>query len=99
MKSKFLFIVLTIFGLLSVFSVGFSSWILTKPMDTYEEDNVMNTIVYEAYDNAKYLHINSFTTLQYYNTGFVKNNVEITNLVANGTPRTSSPTSKFRISS
>ncbi len=78
MKSKFLFVVMTLLGLLSIFSVGFASWVLTKPMDQYKEDDAMNTIVYEAYDNAKYLQINDFTKLQYYNTGFVKNNVEIT---------------------
>ena len=78
MKSKFLFIVMTIFGLFSLFSIGFSSWILSKPMDQYQEDNAMHTIVYEAYDNAKYLQIKDFTKLQYYNTGFVRNNVEIT---------------------
>ena len=78
MKSKFLLIVMTLLGMFSLFSVGFASWVLTKPIDKYEEENAMNTIVYEAYDNAKYLYINGFTKLQYYNTGFVKDNVEIT---------------------
>ncbi len=79
MKKKFLLIVVTVLGLLSVFSIGFASWILTKPMDSITKNDVMDIIVYEPYDNAKYIEIKDFTPLQYYNTGFVNNNVEISN--------------------
>ena len=79
MKKKFIVILVTILGLLSVFSVGFASWIVTKPMESYTSDETINTVVYEAYDNAKYIEIKDFTLFEYYNTGFVNNNTEITN--------------------
>ena len=32
MKSKFKLIIMTLFGMLSLFSIGFASWVLTKPI-------------------------------------------------------------------
>lgn len=78
MKSKFLLFVMTVLGLCSIFSVGFASWVLTKPMDSYNKEDAVNTIVYEAYNNVEFIDINNFTTLQYYNTGFIKDGVNVT---------------------
>ena len=78
MKSKFTLIVMTIFGFLLMFCVGFSSWVLTKPF----EQNVgsIESIVYEPHNNAKYINMDPSKTdvFDYYNTGFVINGSTIT---------------------
>ena len=72
MKSKFKLVIMTLFGMLSLFSIGFASWVLTKPIG----DNIgsIDTIVYETHDNAKYIQIEDIDVFDYYNTGFVEYN-------------------------
>lgn len=77
MKSKFFLILMSILGIVSLFSVGFATWVLSKPMDNVEYQNAFNTITYELYDNAEYIQITSNTKLEYYNTGFIDDELNI----------------------
>lgn len=79
MKSKFFLILMSILGIVSLFSVGFATWVLSKPMDNVEFQNAFNTITYELYDNAEYIQITSNTKLEYYNTGFIDDELNIVN--------------------
>lgn len=73
MKAKLTFWILSILCLVSVFSIGFASWIVVNPLEPSQYDDAIDTIVYEAYDNAQYIEILDSTALEYYNTGFVVN--------------------------
>lgn len=73
MKTKLAFWILSILCLVSIFSIGFASWIVITPFDPVQNNNAIDTIVYEAYDNAQYIEILGSTALEYYNTGFVVN--------------------------
>ena len=75
MKSKFTLIVMTLFGFLLMFCVGFSSWVLTNPLE--QQVGSIESIVYESHDNAKYIQIVGSEVFDYYNTGFVINDVTI----------------------
>lgn len=76
MKSRVKLIIIALLGMLSVFSVGFATWIVTQPLDSYTGS--INTLVYEPHDNAKYIKIVGSEVFDYYNTGFVENDTVIT---------------------
>jgi len=80
MKSKFCFILLTLLGFVSLFSIGFASWILVKPMDQLSNNNAMDVLTYELYDNSEYIEIHPISLLQYYNTGFINEELNIVKL-------------------
>lgn len=76
MKSKAKLIVIALIGLLSLLSVGFAAWVVTQPLDA--DTGTIDMLVYEPHDNAKYIQIVGSDVFDYYNTGFVENDSNIT---------------------
>lgn len=75
MKSRSKLIIIALIGCLSLISVGFAAWAITKPLDTYTGN--VDMLVFEPYDNAQFIDITGSEVFDYYNTGFVENNVVI----------------------
>lgn len=80
MKSRAKLLVIALFGLISLFSIGFAAWTVTKPLTP--QTSTIDMLVFEPHDNAKYIEILGSSVFDFYNTGFVVNNDTITH---NGT--------------
>ena len=76
MKTNVKLIIIALIGCITLISVGFAAWTVTKPLDKYEGS--FDVIVFESMDNAKYIEIADSTVFDYYNTGFVENDDTIT---------------------
>ena len=70
MKTIIKLIIIALIGCITLISVGFAAWTVTKPLDKYEDN--FDVIVFESMDNAKYIEIDQSTVFDYYNTGFVE---------------------------
>lgn len=70
MKTNIKLIIIALIGCITLISVGFAAWTVTKPLDKYEDN--FDVIVFESMDNAKYIEIAQSTVFDYYNTGFVE---------------------------